>query len=422
MRIAIVGAGYVGLAVCGFFALRGHEIQCVEKDGEKIKLLRSGMLPIVEDGLQELLEEGSERICYSQTGNYAAADVVFICVGTPEGKDGAADLSGVYTAVSEIIPQMKEGCLIVLKSTVAAGTCDELSRYIHLRAGFKSFELCCVPEFLSQGRAVNDVLHPDRVVIGAETVRAREILSELYEGCNLHFMRRREAELVKLAANAFLALRISFVNELGNLCEAVGADCAKVSAAVGADTRIGNRYFSTGAGYGGSCLPKDTAALLHLAREKKCEFQTVAAAAAVNEQQKQRPLQKARRYYRIFTDLKAAVLGVSFKPGTDDIRNAPALETIEELLLEGARVSVWDGAALPRLKNLRVQRCIDIREAIQGADVCFIFTDWAQIKEFDTFEYARLMRVPLIIDGRNCYNKEVFLDTGITYECFGVGR
>jgi UDPglucose 6-dehydrogenase len=430
MDIAVAGVGYVGLVTAACLAEKGHNVSCVDVDVEKVALLQRGKSPIYEPGLEELIRKNRERLLF--TADYAAAcrraDVIIIAVGTPEEPDGSVNLQYVWEAAKQIAQTVEKDCVVAVKSTVPVGTSDQVERWIYEhRKHPVHIEVVANPEFLSQGTAVRDTLHASRVVLGVESPHAEKVMKEVYDPFYLPYVvtDRKSAEMVKYASNVFLALKISYINEIANLCEMVGANIEDVAEGMGMDPRIGSRFLRAGIGYGGSCFPKDTKALRWLADGCDYELKTVQAAMEVNESQKVKLIEKARTYVSHFRGLEVAVLGLTFKPGTDDIREAPSLANIAVLLEEGANVRVWDPVGMENAKRVfpkEITYCSTIEEAVVNADICFIFTEWPEIRQFDVRQYANLMKTPLVLDGRNCYSLASAREAGIIYESIGRKR
>lgn len=427
MKIAVAGTGYVGLVTGVCLASKGHDVTCVDVDEQKVEVMKQGISPIYEPGLSELMKENMERLTFTTDYKmaYKDAEVIFIGVGTPEKKDGSANLSYVYQVIQQIAESVERECVVVVKSTVPIGTNDKIETYLidHLKHDVK-IHIASNPEFLAQGTAVKDTLDASRIVIGAESDYARNILEKVYEKFDVPKVvtNRRSAEMIKYASNDFLALKISYVNEIANLCEIVGADIEDVTKGMGFDSRIGNKFLSSGIGYGGSCFPKDTKALSWLASFNDNEIKTIKAAIEVNESQKFKLIKKARKYYEDFSGLTVAVLGLTFKPGTDDLREAPSLVNIPIMLEDGAKVKAWDPVGVENYKKFypnEIQYCDTIEKTIEDADICFIFTEWREVKEMDVLLYKALMRHPIVLDGRNCYKLDQFENTGITYDSIG---
>ena len=427
MKIAVAGTGYVGLVTGVCLASKGHKVTCVDVDQAKVEIMRQGISPIYEPGLDDLMKEYMENLTFTTDyqAAYKDAEVIFIGVGTPEKKDGSANLSYVYTVAEQIAESVENECVVVVKSTVPIGTNDKIETYLfeHLKNDVR-VHIASNPEFLAQGSAVKDTLQASRIVIGAESEYAKNVLEKVYENFDVPkvFTNRRSAEMIKYASNDFLALKISYVNEIANLCEIVGADIEDVTKGMGLDARIGNKFLNSGIGYGGSCFPKDTKALSWLASFNDNEIKTIKAAIEVNENQKFKLIKKARKYYEDFTGLTVAVLGLTFKPGTDDLREAPSLVNIPMMLDDGAKVKAWDPVGVENYKKHfpnEIENCDTIEKTLENADICFIFTEWPEVKALDVLLYKALMRHPIILDGRNCYSLKQFEGAGITYDSIG---
>ncbi len=433
MRVTVVGSGYVGLVVGCCLAEFGNDVRCVDNDETKIEALRRGRVPFFEPNLQDLLDRNMAAGRLSFTMDLAEsvrfAQIVFIAVGTPPDEDGSADLTHVLDVARGIGRAMdSDGKLVCIKSTVPVGTADEVRDTICALTDH-SFTVVSNPEFLKEGDAVNDFLKPDRVIIGTEDDRAREIMADLYAPymrtqTRILFMDNRSAEMTKYVANALLASRISFMNEIANLCELVGADVTDVRHGVGADHRIGPQFLFPGVGYGGSCFPKDVDALSRTAREHGMELSIVEAVARVNRRQKRVLLEKIRA--RFGDDLSGVVVGVwglSFKPGTDDMREAPSITLIEGLLEAGATVRAHDPAAGARARALfgdRVEIMDHAYEVCEGADCLAVVTEWRQYRNPDFEKIRDLMRRPVVFDGRNLYRTGML--AGLGFEHYPIGR
>lgn len=427
MKISIAGTGYVGLVTAVCLAEVGHFVTCIDRDEAKITLLDNCISPIYEPGLSELMLKNRHRLNFTTDARraYEDADVIFICVGTPEKKDGSANLQYIYAAVKEMSEIVNRDCVIAVKSTVPMGTNDKVEKFIteNLKHNI-AIDIASNPEFLSQGTAVSDTLYASRIVLGVETERAERVLREVFDGFSRPYVitDRRSAEMIKYASNDFLALKISYINEIANLCEIVGANVEDVALGMGLDPRIGNRFLMPGIGYGGACFPKDTKALHWLANFHDYELKTVKAAIEVNENQKLKLIKKARKYFKSFHGINIAVLGLTFKPGTDDLREAPSLHNIPVLIEDGANIKAWDSIGIENYKKLYpedITYCERIEDALEDADLCFIFTEWPEIKKLDLRKFAALMRQPLVIDGRNCYKLNAAKEAGIIYESIG---
>lgn len=427
MKIAVAGTGYVGLVTGVALANAGHQVTCVDVDQNKVETMRKGISPIYEPGLEELMHDNMERLTFTTDfqSAYQDAEVIFVGVGTPEKKDGSANLSYVNQVIDQIAGSVERDCVVVIKSTVPIGTNDRLEK--RLRESLKSdvwVEVASNPEFLSQGTAVKDTLHASRIVIGVESDRARSIMLKVYENFHQPFVvtDRRSAEMIKYASNDFLALKISYINEIANLCELLGANIEDVAEGMGYDSRIGGKFLKAGIGYGGSCFPKDTKALHWVSNYYEKEMKTVKAAIEVNDSQKLRLIKKSRKYYESLEGLKVAVLGLTFKPDTDDLREAPSLVNIPIILDEEAEIFAWDPIGVKNYKKFypdEITYCATIDEALENADICFIFTEWKDIREMDVEKFRRLMKKPIVLDGRNCFSLEQFRKTGIIYDSIG---
>ena len=427
MNIVVAGTGYVGLVTGVCLAEKGHNVTCVDVNEEKIEYMKQGKSPIYEYGLEDLMKKNKERLNYTTRAKsaYKIADVIFIGVGTPEKKDGSANLKYVYEVAKEIAQSIEKDCFVVLKSTVPIGTNKKIEKYINsnVRNNVK-VELVSNPEFLSQGTAVHDTLYAQRIVVGVKTKEAEKIMRKVYDPFNIEYVitDRESAEMIKYASNDFLALKVSYINEIANLCEIVGANINDVSKGMGLDSRIGNKFLNAGIGYGGSCFPKDTKALSWLANFNDYEIKTIKAAIEVNENQKLKLIKKARKYYESFEGLNIAILGLTFKPNTDDLREAPSLTNIPILLDDGANIKVYDPIGENNFKKIypnEITYCKSIEETLKDADLCFIFTEWDFVKDLDITLYEKLMKKPIVIDGRNCYNLDVVRKTNMIYDSIG---
>jgi UDPglucose 6-dehydrogenase len=434
MRIAVVGTGYVGLVVGACFAETGNQVICVDRDDAKVRALRRGKIPIFEPGLEELVKRNFAEKRLSFTKDLAASvkksDVIFIAVGTPMGEDGSADLQHVLGAAKEIAKAMNGYKVIVDKSTVPVGTSEKVRDVIR-RETTHPFSVVSNPEFLKQGAAVDDFLKPDRVVIGATDPRAAEIMTELYRpftrtGAPIMVMDCQSAELCKYAANAMLATRISFMNEIANVCELFGADVDQVRQAVATDKRIGSAFLFPGVGYGGSCFPKDVQAIVKFSADKKYKFRVLEAVEQVNKTQKQRLLVKLDAKYgkgpKSLAGKTIAVWGLAFKPRTDDMREAPAIPIIEGLIARGAKVQAYDPEAMDVARKLfgkKVTFAPNAYRALVGADALLIVTEWNEFREPDFVKMKKTMKQPVIFDGRNLYQPAHVRGLGFTYSSIG---
>ncbi len=434
-NIAVAGTGYVGLVAGVCFAEMGHQVTCVDIDQDKVNLMKSGISPIYEAGLQDLMiknyESGNLKYTTDYQSAYKAADAIFIGVGTPEQPDGSANLSYIATVARQIAESVEKDCLVVVKSTVPVGTNDKVEQFIQdFLVNDVRVEVASNPEFLAQGSAVHDTLHAERVIIGTESKWAEELLQDIYKPFNLPIVsvNRRSAEMIKYASNDFLALKISYMNDIANLCELVGADIQDVAKGMSFDERIGSKFLNAGIGFGGSCFPKDTKALDYLAKQNGYELKTVQAAIDVNKEQKTMLYKKASRRLITFNGLKVAVLGLTFKPGTDDLREAASLENIPLLLEQGADIYAFDPVGANNFAKIHPQGChgrgsmtyvANIEEAIKDANVCFIFTEWGEVKEVTPGMYKKLMRTPLVYDGRNIYSVDEMDQAEVEYHSIG---
>ena len=431
MKITIAGTGYVGLVTGVCLAEVGHEnVVCLDVDKQKVDLMKDGVSPIYEEHLEELMKKNYEKGRIDYTTNYKDAykdaDIIMIAVGTPERSDGSANLDYIKKVAKQIASSVTKDTLVVIKSTVPIGTNDAIEKFIRENLKNKvKIELASNPEFLSQGTAVMDTLNASRIVIGVESEWAKNILEEVYKPFNQPIVvtNRNSAEMIKYASNDFLALKISFMNDIANLCEIVGANIEDVAKGMSYDERIGSKFLKAGIGYGGSCFPKDTKALHWLASHNGYELKTVKAAIEVNESQKLRLVRKAANLVESFDGMKVAVLGLTFKPGTDDLREAPSIPNIQYLLERGAEVVAYDPVGIENTKNIfkdSIKYTTSIDEAIEDADICFIMTEWKQILNYDISSYKHKMKRPLVFDGRNCYTLDTMKDLGIEY--YSIGR
>jgi UDPglucose 6-dehydrogenase len=433
MKIAVVGTGYVGLVLGACLAENGNSVVCVDKDEAKIGMLKGGKMPIYEPGLEEMVRrnEHEERLTFTTDLPAAvrASEIVFIAVGTPQGEDGSADLQHVLAVARDIGRSMTKYTVVVDKSTVPVGTATKVHAAIATETT-QPFSVVSNPEFLKQGAAIEDFMKPDRVVVGTEPddTRASAVMRELYApftrtGAPILMMNTASAELSKYAANSILASRISFMNEMANVCEVVGADVDQVRKAIGADHRIGTSFLFPGVGYGGSCFPKDVKALLKSSLDKGYDFKILRAVEQVNDAQKERLVEKMERHFKDLKGLTIALWGLSFKPRTDDMREAPAIPIIERLLARGAKVRAYDPAAAPVARRLfkdRIVLCEKSYDALAGADALAVVTEWNEFREPDFEKMRSLLRAPVVFDGRNIYSPEHMRALGFTY--FSIGR
>ena len=419
--IGVFGAGWVGLVTGGCFAELGHEVIVRDVMPDRVAALQAGRLPFHEPDLPEVLARNRERIRYTlDAGDLVDADILFICVQTPPTYSGDADLSYVWTALDDL-PSGGRHQILVMKSTVPVGTGEKVRAALEAR-GLTNVGYVSNPEFLSEGRAVRDFLDPDRIVVGAFADEDGTAVEALYGGIDAPVVRTdvASAEMIKLAANAFLMTRISFINEIANVCEAVGADVVEVAQGIGLDHRLGPHFLRAGIGYGGSCFPKDSLALKQLASNSGYHFQLLAAVIDVNELQKRRVIQKLQKHLGKLRGKKVALLGLAFKAGTDDMREAPSLVLASRLLAEGAEVRAWDPVARPGELMKGVVLCDSVIEAVTGADAAVIVTEWDELRGLASPEVRDAMARPLIIDGRNLLDPPDTRAAGFAYE--GVGR
>ncbi len=431
MKIAVVGTGYVGLVTGTCLAETGNEVICVDINEEKVKAMQDGILPIYEPGLEQLFHRNIKQNRLHFTKNLAEAikeaQVIFLALPTPPGGDGSADLSYVLGAAKDIAKLITGYKVIITKSTVPVGTADKVKAVFNENTSVE-FAVVSNPEFLREGVAVEDFMKPDRVVIGTSDERAREILAELYspyvrQGNPILFMDERSSELTKYAANSFLATKITFMNEVANMCELVGANVDMVRAGIGADARIGKRFLFPGVGYGGSCFPKDVQAMAKSAKEHGYDFKILDSVMEVNEAQKKKLVKKVLEYYKDgIQGKKFALWGLAFKPETDDIREAPALYIIEELLKEGATVVAYDPEAMPNVKKVlgdKIAYAPDRYAALDGVDALLIVTEWSVFRTPD-FQYLKeKMKDNVIFDGRNLYDLDKMSKNGFYYSSIG---
>jgi UDPglucose 6-dehydrogenase len=432
MKIAVIGTGYVGLVTGTCFAETGNTVTCVDIDQEKIKKLQQGIITIYEPGLEQLFERNIKQQRLFFTTNLEegiqGAKIIFLALPTPPGEDGSADLKYILKVAEDLGPLLKEYTVLVDKSTVPVGTTEKVRSKIANRAQV-DFDVVSNPEFLREGVAVDDFMKPDRVVIGTNSPKARKVMEALYapfvrQGNPIIFMDEKSAELTKYAANSFLATKITFMNEIANLCELLGADVDSVRKGVGTDSRIGKRFLFPGIGYGGSCFPKDVQALAKSSKDAKYDFKILNAVMDVNENQKTRLIPQIKKYFK--NELKGktiAIWGLAFKPHTDDIREAPALYNIEALLKEGVVLQVHDPEGMENVKKVvgdKVTYCETPYDAAQGADAIFIATEWPEFRTPDFDRLSGILKNKLIFDGRNLYDLTVMKELGYSY--YSIGR
>lgn len=436
MNIAVAGTGYVGLVTGTCLAHVGHNVTCVDIDEAKVKLMESGVSPIYEQDLEGLMKENyaAGRIHYTTdyASAYKNAEVIFIGVGTPELPDGSCNLSYVMTVAEQIAGSVEQDVIVVVKSTVPIGTNDKIEEFLNEKKAHNvKIMVASNPEFLSQGTAVRDTLHASRIVFGTECKEAEEVMYKVYEnfsGVPIVSVNRRSAEMIKYASNDFLALKISYMNDLANFCELVGADVKAVAKGMSFDERIGGRFLNPGIGFGGSCFPKDTKALKSLAKDLGYDFKTVAAAIDVNEKQQIRLYTKAKAAGIDFNGKKVAMVGLAFKAGTDDLREAASLKNVPLLLADGADIVAYDPVAQRNFENRypagkydngSISYAISAREALNGADVCFVMTEWEECRELKASDFVEFMTKPIVFDGRNIYDPSEMKKAGVEYYCIG---
>lgn len=429
MNISIIGAGYVGLVTGACFAELGNKVICADNDLKKISGLKKGLIPIYEPGLEELILSNlnNKRLKFTASIGEAvkSSEVIFIAVGTPTLENGEADLTGIENVARSIAQNMDGYRLIVEKSTVPVETCAWVKRTIatYIRKNYK-FDVVSNPEFLREGCAINDFTRPDRIVVGVESAKARRIMTNLYQPLNRPVLitNIKSAELIKHASNAFLATKISFINALACICDRVGADVKEVAQGMGLDNRIGRHFLHAGLGYGGSCFPKDLEAFITIAQKLGYDFKILKAVRDANEGQRKFVFQKIKDALWIIKDKTIAVLGLAFKPNTDDLRNSPSIGLINALIEEGAKIRVYDPKAMGKARKLlkNATFCKDSYQAALGADCLIVATEWNEFKELDFIKIKKMLKRPLIVDGRNIYDLKLLKDMGFTY--IGVGR
>jgi len=431
MRVAMMGAGYVGLVSGACFADFGHQVSCIDKSAEKIAALKRGEIPIFEPGLADLVESNVRqgRLEFAtEISGIGEAEAIFIAVGTPSRRgDGHADLSFVYQAVREIAPLLSSAAVVITKSTVPVGTGDEIENILREKRPDADIQVASNPEFLREGAAIQDFKHPDRIVVGSDDDRARKVLAEIYRPLYLNappiiYVSRRTAELIKYASNAFLATKITFINEMADLCEQVGADVQEVARGMGLDNRIGAKFLHAGPGFGGSCFPKDTSALIKTAHDHGVPLRLVETVSAVNEQRKRAMARKVVQALGGSVRGKTiAVLGLTFKPNTDDTRDSPAIPLITALHDLGAIVRGYDPAGMEQAKPLLpdVQYCHSAYSAAEGADAVVIATEWEQFRALDLTRLKGLMIQPVIVDLRNIYRSDEMRRAAFRYVPIG---
>ncbi|MBB6446078.1 UDP-glucose dehydrogenase family protein [Bacillus benzoevorans] len=430
MNITITGTGYVGLVTGVCLSDVGHQIICLDINQEKISLLQQGISPIYEPGLDELIQKNlrENRLTFTTDVKeaYSQADCIFIAVGTPQSEDGSADLSYIEQVALEMAKTITKDIIVVTKSTVPVGTNEWVGRIIreHAAPGIQ-IKVVSNPEFLREGSAIYDTFHGDRIVIGSDDKAAGETIANIYEPFQLPIVHTdlRSAEMIKYASNSFLALKISFINEIANLCERVGGNIEYVAEGVGLDKRIGSKFLQAGIGFGGSCFPKDINALNHLANDYDYDFKILKSVIDVNKIQQSRLFEKAKQHFGSLAGKRVAVLGLTFKPNTDDIRAAASLKLIQELLLEDAVITAYDPIGMPNVQKIygdKIQYAESAEQALNNAEAAFILTEWDEIKNLPLEKFKTAMVEPIIFDGRNCFSLNDVKKFGIKY--YSIGR
>lgn len=433
MKVAIIGTGYVGLPTGVGLAELGNQVTCIDREPSKINALKEGKITLFEEGLEELFHKNVKagRICFttSMKDGVENADLVIIAVGTPPHPiTKEADMKYIHAAATELAEYLRGYTVIATKSTVPVGTGDDIEMLISKKNPTADFDVVSLPEFLREGFAVYDFFHPDRIVVGANTKRAKEVILELYKPfkgkTNMLFVKRRSSETIKYASNAFLAIKIHYINEMANFCEKAGADVYEVAQGMGADSRIGPKFLNPGPGYGGSCFPKDTNAMAYMGRTNGVDLSLIEAAIKGNDLRKKQMAKRVLNMVATQKTPKIAVLGLSFKGGTDDCRESPAMEILNEILtVSGPKVTVYDPKAMENAKKLlgnKVQYAKDAYEAVKGADVLVILTEWNQFKKLDLEKLAKLMKHKRMVDLRNTFRPEEVKVAGFEY--VGVGK
>ena len=437
MKITIVGTGYVGLVTGTCFAEMGTDVCCVDVDARKVGMLQQGNPPIYEPGLEDMLRSNIQKGRISFTTSLKEgiknAEVVFTAVGTPPDEDGSADLKYVLGVAREVGQNMESYLLVVTKSTVPVGTAKKVRAAIQEELDKRGvnipFDVASNPEFLKEGSAIRDFMYPDRIVVGVESEQAREVMARLYRPFTLNahpvlFMDIPSAEMTKYAANSMLATRISFMNDIANLCELVGADVNSVREGIGSDTRIGSKFLYPGIGYGGSCFPKDVKALIRTAAQNNYNMQVLQAVESVNEEQKSLLFRKFKnRFGKDIKGMTVAFWGLAFKPNTDDMREAPSLILIEKLLQEGCKVKAYDPISMDECKRRigdSITYCKDIYETVAGADVLFLVTEWTEFRNPKWEQVKQSLKYPIVFDGRNLYDRKQLTESGFEYHGVGI--
>ena len=432
MKITVIGTGYVGLVAGACLADMGNEVICIDNDDNKIEQLKKGIIPIYEPGLEEIIKTNTKegRLKFSTDLDYATKEsqVCFIAVGTPQQEDGSADLEQVYEVAKSIAKAINGYKVIVNKSTVPVGTAEKVKKIIKQNTSF-DFDVVSNPEFLKQGNAVDDFLHPDRVIIGSNSAKATQIMQDIYApffrtGNRIIVMDVKSSEMTKYASNSFLATKISFMNEIANLCEKVGADAEMVRVGMSTDTRIGNKFLFPGLGYGGSCFPKDVKALIKTGEKYSCKMNIISEADKANKKQREIFVEKIKQKFKNnFSDKTIAIWGLAFKPNTNDMREAPSITIINNLLSLGAKIQAFDPKATENAKLHFKDKIIYSKtayEALKDADCMLLLTEWNEFRRPDFEKVMSLLKSPVIFDGRNLYDSKRLKDKG--FECYQIGR
>jgi len=429
MKICVIGTGYVGLVTGACLAQMGHQVVCTDVDEEKISKLCHGLMPIYEPGLDEIVTENRKRMNLEFSTNIEAgvkaSELIFICVGTPSDENGAADLSSVKKVAKKIGRAINSYKIIVNKSTVPVGSIRLVSNLIRENASdFYNFDVVSNPEFLREGTAVSDFFKPDRIIIGSTNEKASAVMEELYRPLKAPVLITdpESSEMTKYASNAFLATKISFINEIARICEKIGADVKEVAKGMGYDKRIGPEFLEAGAGWGGSCLPKDSKALVKMAEEHNCNFSLLEGAVRINEEQQNYVTSKVEKMVGELRGKRIGVMGLSFKPNTDDVRDSPAIAIIEKIKAKGAKVKVYDPVAEENFKKILtdVEYCDDAYQVTEGSNALLFLTAWEEFKNLDFPKIKELIEFPAIVDARNCLDPGALREMGFLYE--GIGR
>ncbi|MFQ3545388.1 UDP-glucose/GDP-mannose dehydrogenase family protein [Halobacillus rhizosphaerae] len=429
MKISVIGTGYVGLVTGVCLSEIGHEVTCLDIDEKKVQSMRDGISPIYEPGLDEMMKRNIDRNRLFFTSSYeeglADNEFVFIAVGTPQSKNGSADLQYLNNACKSIAESMRRDMIVITKSTVPVGTNEHVKRTItqHLQEDYK-VSVVSNPEFLREGSAIHDTFHGDRIVIGSEDEESLNRVKQIYADFELPILATdlRSAEMIKYASNAFLATKISFINELGNLCERLGANIENVSKGMGMDQRIGEKFLNAGVGYGGSCFPKDTNALLSIGNSVDCDMAIIKSVIDTNEKQQRIIVDKIKEFVPDLTNKKVGVLGLAFKPNTDDMRDAPSIKVIRELVDSGAEVYAYDPIAAENARVYLPGATVykdSIDETLEDMDFAVIMTDWKDIKEYPLEKFNEQLKNPVLFDGRNCFNLQEMQKYGVQYHSIG---